>query len=120
MAEDEPRHGPGLGPRLPGNLLLLRSVRRRIPVVMCPAPLVALPEKPASWCAGTLIRRQPSQTLSWPLPGLTPIAAGQVPIAHVRKESRPLAQDHDGSQEPLEPPKAKPRGPSEPSTTRDP
>ena len=67
VAGDGPRHGPGLGPRLPGALLLLRSARRRIPVVMCPAPLVALPGGPASWCAGTLTRRQPSQTLSWPL-----------------------------------------------------
>ena len=38
VAGDGPRHGPGLGPRLPGALLLLRSVRRRIPVVMCRNP----------------------------------------------------------------------------------
>ena len=63
---------------------------------------------------------EPIADLPVPPPGLTPIAARQVPIAHVRKESRPLAQDHDGSQEPLEPRKAKPRGPSEPSATRDP
>ena len=53
------------GPKA-ARLLLLRSARRRIPVVMCPAPLVALPGGPGSWCAGTLTRRQPPRTLSWP------------------------------------------------------
>ena len=51
--------------------------------------------------------------------GLTPIPARPVPAVQARKESRPLALDEDGSQQ-LEPPKAKPRGPSEPSGTRDP
>ena len=51
--------------------------------------------------------------------GLTPIPARPVPAVQARKESRPLALDKDGSQQ-LEPPKAKPRGPSEPSGTRDP
>ena len=56
-----------------------------------------------------------------PMPphGLTPIPARPVPAVQARKESRPLALDKDGSQQ-LEPPKAKPRGPSEPSGTRDP
>ena len=53
VAGDGPRHGPGLGPRLPGALLLLRSARRRIPVVMCPAPLVALPGGPGSYTQAT-------------------------------------------------------------------
>ena len=55
-----------------------------------------------------------------PMPphGLTSIPARPVPAVQARKESRPLAFDKDGSQQ-LKP-KAKPRGPSEPSGTRDP
>ena len=43
--------------------------------------------------------------------GPTPIPARPVPAVQARKESRPLVLDEDGSQH-LEPPKAKPRGPS--------
>ena len=55
-----------------------------------------------------------------PPPGVRrPPSLRTVPAVQARKESRPLALDKDGSQQ-LEPPKAKPRGPSEPSGTRDP
>ena len=62
---------------------------------------------------------EPKSDFPMPPHGLTPIPARPVPAVQARKESRPLALDEDGSQQ-LEPPKAKPRGPSEPSGTRDP
>ena len=62
---------------------------------------------------------EPKSYLPLPPHGPTPIPARPVPAVQARKESRPLALDKDGSQQ-LEPPKAKPRGPSEPSGTRDP
>ena len=62
---------------------------------------------------------EPKSYLPMPPHGPTPIPARPVPAVQARKESRPLVLDEDGFQH-LEPPKAKPRGPSEPSGTRDP
>ena len=62
---------------------------------------------------------EPKSHLPMPPHGPTPIPARPVPAVQACKESRPLVLDKDGSQH-LEPPKAKSREPSEPSSTRDP
>ena len=174
MAGDGPRHGPGLAQGCPGLCCCCVSPPPH-PRRDCPAPLVALPGGPGSWCAGTLTRRQLPRTLSWPLVPLwggdltlggggthrplpavaatlgAPLGVRRPPSPRARpphtasrtrspcadQQSRrspcaspwppsllgrcPLRMsaraDHDGSQESLEPPKSKPRGPSEPSST---